>query len=262
MSIKYFDLSFQIYIYFLTFVLGAVMGSFLNCCAYRICHNMPISKGRSECDNCKHLLGPLDLIPLVSYLISGGKCRYCGKHISIRYPLTELISGLLYCLIVYKFEISLETIKYLVLISCLLCASFADIEDFLIPDRLIVIVLINRIIFILLSDDILSELLNSVIGALCITVPLIILVIVMSKVMKREAMGGGDIKLFFMIGSYFPVLENLLALLISCFIGLLFATITKQKDNEFPFGPSICVAYFITLMVGSYILSSYFSLFL
>ena len=140
------DWYFRAYIYVIAFVFGSVMGSFLNCCAYRICHDMSIVKGRSMCDHCGHVLGVLDLVPIFSYLFSGGKCRYCGAKLSIRYFFSEVIGGLTYLFIVMKFGLSLECVKYLVLCSLLLCASFADLEDMIIPDRLIVLGLVNRLV--------------------------------------------------------------------------------------------------------------------
>ena len=206
-------------------------------------------------------MGVLDLVPIFSYLFSGGKCRYCGAKLSIRYFFSEVIGGLTYLFIVMKFGLSLECVKYLVLCSLLLCASFADLEDMIIPDRLIVLGLVNRLVFVFIEGNIKDGLLNSLIGAFCISIPMLIIVLIMERIMKREAMGGGDLKLFMMIGSYFSIGENVLSVLFACVIGLLFSVLMKKTNEEFPFGPSICLAYFLTLFVGSNILNWYFSLF-
>lgn len=261
MVLEQFDTFTRIYIYVVAMTFGMCMGSFLNCCAYRYCHDLSIFKGRSKCDYCDHVLGPLDLIPIFSYLFSGGKCRYCGAKLNIRYLVSEVISGLAYVLVIKRFGLTIETIKYIILVSLMLLASFADLEDFVIPEICIVLGIINRIVFIFLSNNFQSELLNSIIGALCITVPLIILVIVMEKILKKDAMGGGDIKLVFMLGSYLSFAEGLFSMLVASFVGILFAVISNKKDEQFPFGPSLCLGYFISILYGSSIISWYLSLF-
>ena len=213
------------------------------------------------CDHCGHVLNAKDLVPIFSYIFSKGKCRYCGAKLDIRYPVSELISGLAYVFIVVKFGLTLSTVQYLILCSIMLCISFADLEDYLIPDRLIVLGLINRLVFILISKNIKGLLIRSIIGGLCVSLPIYLIAIVMEKILKRDAMGGGDIKLFFMLGTYFAVGENILSVLLSCVIGILFSVITKRTKEEFPFGPSICLAYYLTLMVGKYILTWYLGLF-
>lgn len=261
MSLTHTDLYFRVYVYFVAFVLGAVMGSFLNCVAYRICHNMSIVNGRSKCDVCNHTLGVRDLIPIFGYILNKGKCRYCGTKLEIRYLISEIVSGIAYVFIVHKYGLTIETIMYLILISLMLCISFADLEDYLIPDRLIIFGLINRLVFILIGNNIKSELISSLIGGLSTSVPILILSIVMTKILKRDAMGGGDIKLFFMLGTYFSISQNLLSILLACVIGIIFSIITKKIKDEFPFGPSICLAYFITIMIGTGVINWYMGLF-
>ena len=255
------DLYFRVIVYVYAFLLGSIMGSFLNCMAIRICHNVSFVKGRSVCDECGHVLGPLDLIPIFSYILNRGKCRYCGAKLSARYLISEIVAGLSYLFIVIKFGLTLETIKYLVLVSLMLAISFADLEDYLIPDRFIVVGLINRLVFILLGSSIKQELISSLIGGLVISLPILIISIIMTKILKRDAMGGGDIKLFFMLGTYFGIGENLLSVLMACIVGIIFSVITKKTKEEFPFGPSICLAYYITILFGSSIVNWYINLF-
>jgi len=257
----YFEPFFQVYIYVCMMIFGLCMGSFLNCLAYRICHNLSIVKGRSMCDHCGHVLGPLDLIPVFSYIFSGGKCRYCGKKLSSRYVFSEIITGLVYCVVVYRYGLSLETIEYLILSSLMLLISFADLEDFLIPPQAIILGLINRFVFICIRGNFLSELLSSVIGAIGISLPLYLLVIVMEKILKKDAMGGGDIKLVFMLGSYCSIGQGLLSVLVACIVGLIFALISNKRNEQFPFGPSLCIGYFISILFGTGIVYWYLGLF-
>lgn len=259
----YLDTSLKIYVLVVSFLFGTVIGSFLNCYAGRICHNESIVKGRSKCGACGHVLGVADLIPILSYILLKGKCRYCGAKLNIRYLLSELISGIAFVLLVYKFGFSLRTGEYLILVCCMLAISFADLEDYLIPDRFIIVGIVNRIVFILFSNDIKSELLNSLISSIIVGGTMIILVVVMEKILKKDAMGGGDIKLLFMLSMYNSLSLDLLGILMSCIIGIIFGLInTKgEKGKLFPFGPSICLGFYLVIMVGEPIVNWYLSLF-
>ncbi len=328
----------KIYICALAGIIGLVMGSFLNCAAIRITTGEPIARGRSHCMACGHLLGVRDLVPLFSWLFLKGKCRYCGQKISARYPLSELCGALIYILIVLKYGLSLASFAALVLFSIALCIAFADIEDYLIPDRLIAGGIILRILLLPLTatasglsgaaetagaaalsgataetagvaalsgssdfaglpagdfagfgglasgGEMLHAALQSLIGGLSIALPLLIIVLIMDRILKKESMGGGDIKLFFMLGLYFPWQENILALLLACIVGIVVGLVQLRglreeealEENEFvdeaadeeksephliPFGPAIVCGYFLTSLFGSELISWYLGLF-
>ncbi|NLJ69872.1 MAG: prepilin peptidase [Clostridiaceae bacterium] len=255
---------FTLYGFFVAFLLGITMGSFLNCVAMRVLSGEPIARGRSHCMSCGHKLGVLDLIPLFSWLFLRGKCRYCGSKISARYPLSELVLGIVYVVILAKYDLTLKTLELVVLYSILLCVTLCDLDKHIIPDRFIVVGIINRIIFILLSGNILEELKLSVIGAFSVSLPLLILSLILDKILKKDTMGGGDIKLFFMAGMYFAWPVNLLVLFMSAIIGILFGILAKSKKNEenqIPFGPAISVGYFLGMLVGSELINLYLGLF-
>jgi len=262
MKLESFDLITKLYIYFIVMAFGLCMGSFLNCMAYRMCHGLSIINGRSKCDHCQHVLGVVDLIPIVSYLITGGKCRHCGKKINPQYLISEIVSGIVFLLVVNRFGLTIQTVEYLILCSLMLCASFADLEDYIIPDILIILGIINRIIFCILSNNFLSELLSSLVNGLAIAIPMIILVIVMEKILKKEAMGGGDIKLMFMVGLYLNIPQSIFSILVACVVGIVFAYSIGKQREQFPFGPSLCIGYFISLLYGNMIISSYLNLFM
>jgi len=245
------------------------MGSFLNCYAWRIVHKESIWNGRSHCDYCGHVLGVLDLIPVLSYVIHKGKCRWCGKKLSATHLVGEIISALIFSITVWKFDLTLESVEYLIFASMLLAISFADLEDFLVPDRFIVFGMLSRLVFILISGNIKSELIYSLVGGFAIAGLLLIVVLIFEKIIGREAMGGGDIKLLAMTGMYLGWQKNMLALFIACIIGIIFALATQKKRNNsdcedskvFPFGPSIALAAWISLIWGSGIIESYLNLF-
>ena len=277
-----------IYTSVVTVIFGLVMGSFLNCLAWRSVRGESWTHGRSHCDYCDHVLSVRDLVPVVSWLSTGGRCRYCGKHISARNPVSEIICAIVYLLVVLRYDLSLETLEMLGLSSVLLVATLTDLDDYVIPNGCIASAVIIRALFIvgewkIFGADPLPFLKMSLIGAAAIGVPLILLVLVMDRVLKRPSMGGGDIKLFIVAGLYFGWQRCLFLLIVACVLGILFAIlfqakatssddssheeqIRDKKDSEdvpsraFPFGPSIAAAFIVTMIVGDQILAWYLSL--
>lgn len=253
---------FAFFWFFVTFFLGITMGSFLNCVAMRVLSGEPIARGRSHCMSCGHKLGALDLVPLFSWLLLRGKCRYCESKISARYPLSELVLGIVYVLVLAKYDLTLRTLELIVLCSILLCVTLCDLDEHIIPDRFIVIGMINRIIFVVISGNILEELKLSLIGAFSVSLPLLVLSLILDKILKKDTMGGGDIKLFFMAGMYFAWPVNVLVLLMSAIIGIVFGILRKKnEEKQIPFGPAISVGFFLGMLFGSELVNLYAGLF-
>lgn len=244
-----------IYYSILTFITGLVFGSFLNCYADRYASHESILKGRSKCDNCKKELKVLDLIPIVSWAIHKGKCRYCGAKLSIKYPLSELICGIGFVLILLKFDLSLKTLIYLVLFSCLFALSLIDLKVYEIPDICIVIPIIGWVILNIFEKRWVSGL----IGGLTIAGAILLIALIMDKILNRESLGGGDIKLLFVTGLYLGFVGNLFNLVLACLFGLLFVLI--RKKDLIPFGPSIALACIVMLLYGSRLVDLYLGLF-
>ena len=256
-------------VYFLTLaaILGACMGSFLNCMAWRIVHGESVMNGRSHCDKCGHVLGVGDLVPVFSYLVHKGKCRWCGAKLSKLYLWSEIISAAVFASIVYKFDISLNALQYLLWASLLLACSFADLEGYIIPDGFIIAAAVIRAVFILLSGNIVGELVFTLLGGIAVSAVLLIIVTLFEKAVGREAMGGGDIKLIFATGLYLGWQKNLLCLFVACILGILFAVATRKKrENQedakiFPFGPSIAASAWLCLLFGDRLIGWYIGLF-
>ena len=116
-------------------LLGACMASFLNCMAWRVVHGESVLRGRSHCDACGHVLGARDLVPIVSYFASGGRCRYCGAKLSSRHVWGEVIGAAVFVSLLLHYDISLRLLEAWLLASILLACSFADLEGYIIPDR-------------------------------------------------------------------------------------------------------------------------------
>jgi leader peptidase (prepilin peptidase)/N-methyltransferase len=243
-------------------LLGLAAGSFVNCAALRAVKGEPVSRGRSHCPACGHVLSAFDLFPLFSWLFLRGRCRYCQSKISIRYPLTELIAAVIYVSAYLRWGVSLKTLEMLFLGTVLLWIALVDMDSYIIPDGLILTGVVGRIIFIFLSGSFAQSALNALIGAASIALPLLIVVLVFEKVMKKEGMGGGDIKLLAMTGMFFDWKINLLALFLACLAGIAFALATRRRgDKAFPFGPAIACGTWLAMLFGDGILAAYMGLF-
>lgn len=248
-----------IYVVILFFILGSVFGSFLNCVAYRIKENIPWWKGRSKCDYCDHELSILDLFPVFSYVFSGGKCRYCGHKLSVKYLLTEVVLGLLFVFFILNYGIlDINLINYLGLICILFGLSLCDLNTYEIPDGYIIMGIVLWLIFTIINGYDFKTILLSIGEALVVPFIVLLISLVMDKILKKESMGGGDIKLLFLVGLYLGLISSILNLIISCIIGLVMVLLLKK--DKIPFGPAIALGTYISLLYGSYIVTWYINL--
>ena len=219
----------DIYIGILAFVLGACIGSFLNCMAWRIVNNESVLKGRSHCDECGHVLSGKDLIPIASFIAVHGKCRYCGKKLSSGHVWAEVLTGIAFVAIVFRYDISLQALEMLLLAVCLLASAFADLKGYIIPDRFILAGIVFRIPFFFLLPGWKDNLIDALIGGFAVGGGLLLLVLLYEKLRKIDAMGGGDLKLLFVTGLYLGWAKNILCLLIACILGIVFGLVFKTR---------------------------------
>lgn len=252
----------KIYLLSLSFLAGTLFGSALNCFAYRMVHKQSWTKGRSACPDCGHTLKLVDLVPIFSFLFLRGKCRYCGAKLSPRYMLTELLLGAAFLSVVWCFGLTLQTVSALVLVCCLFSLSLIDLDIQIIPDRFLLIPAVVRIAQLVIEGGF-HGLLHGVLPGLIFGGGLLVLSLVMDKVLKKESMGGGDIKLMAVLGLYFTIPECLLLLVFACVLGILIAMLLKKAkpDTPFPFGPTLSLAAWLTLLVGEPLIHWYLHLF-
>lgn len=250
-----------IYSLVFAFVLGAVFGSFLNCVAVRIVNKESAVKGRSHCMNCGHVLGVLDLIPLFSWLFLRGKCRYCKSKVSARYFLAELFMAAMTALCLWMFDLSFLALRNFILLCCLFTLSMVDIDSLTIPNVFILIPIGAWAAYIPLAVHPLLYLRDGLIGGGVFGVGLLLISLVMDKVLKKESLGGGDIKLFFVMGLYLGLARGIVALLASCIFGLIFVLLKGKRKEPFPFGPSISLATWLALLFGNYVTTWYLGIF-
>lgn len=248
---------------FSVFLFGLVVGSFVNVCIHRLPRNESIVFPASRCPACKTPIRPWHNIPVIGFLMLMGKCRTCKSPISWRYPLVELLHGLGFLFILRQFGPSLQTTVYLVFFSALVAVIFIDLSHQIIPD---VITLPGIVIGVIAASTILPPgLLNSVIG-LFLGGGIFYLVAVLSlKILKKEGMGGGDIKLIAMIGAFLGwqgvLLTIFLASLSGSIIGIFMILLRgRTRADLIPFGPYLAFGAMTALFWGRGILNWYFSL--
>ena len=260
--LEFFPTHIVVYLTCVFAVLGLVMGSALNCLALRLAAGKKWSgKERSECPHCHHILTPGELIPLLSFLIQKGKCRHCGAKISPRYPIAEAVLAAVYAACFLRFGLTLALVSVLIFVSCLFCLSLVDLDTQIIPDRFLLIPLATRIVELVVTDGFRG--LTALIPGLIIGTSVLVLSLIMDKVLKKDTMGGGDIKLLFLCGCFLGLPECLLMVMIACILGIAMAAILLKVDSEtaFPFGPAISVSATLTLFIGQPIMNWYLSLF-
>lgn len=243
------------YILGLAALLGMVTGSFLHCWAYRFARGESAVKGRSRCPACGKTLGPAELVPILSFICQKGRCRSCGSRLSFRYPLAELLCGAYFVSVAWRFDLTPETLKYLIAGAFLFCAAWVDWDIHQIPDRLVLGLMVNFAAFAAATGGSVGEnLLSGLAGGLSVSLPLFILVVIMDRLTGRESMGGGDIKLLFAVGLYFSWQANLLLVLTACILGIALSPALRRNSPDagdpkaFPFGPAIVAAYWFVLL--------------
>lgn len=227
------------------FIFGAAIGSFLNVCIYRIPAEASIVKPASRCPFCGHPIRFYDNIPIVSFLILRAKCRDCGAKISWRYPLVELITGMMALLLFGKFGPTLVFLVFFIFTAVLIVITFIDLDHQIIPDILslpgIPVFFLAAVFIVKLSW------LEALIGLLIGGGVLLAIAYGYELITKREGMGGGDIKLLAMIGGFLGWKSLIFVLLFSSLTGAVVgiaAMVIKKQDTKYaiPFGPFLSVA--------------------
>ncbi len=256
---------FEFYLFFgSAFILGTVVGSFLNVCIYRIPAEKSIISPPSSCPKCGTGIRWYQNIPILSWLFLRGRCAVCRTPISLRYPLLESLTGLLFVVVLYAFGFSPVTLVYWVFVATLVVITFIDLDHQIIPD---VISLPGIVVGFFCSffvpwvgwlDSLLGILLG---GGLLLSIAWLYQLLT-----KREGMGGGDIKLLAMIGAFlgwkaiFPIV--FLASIAGTLVGVPVMLLQKKNSQlALPFGPFLAVAAVFYLLLGTQVLSWYLSFF-
>lgn len=249
-----------LYLCFWLALAGAVLGSFIDCAVWRWANGGTMFKGRSHCAACGHVLTARDLVPVFSYLFARGRCRHCGEKIPAECLWAEIAGALVFVCLGARFGVSAELCQWLVLGALLLSVSLTDAARRLIPDKLLAAMAVNRAVWVLLLGQPVWDSVKTALVSLCAgPLPLLALALVMDKVLGRDTMGGGDIKLLMALALYLTWPQMLLTLLAGCLLGIVGAAVGKQR-GAIPFGPYLAAAGVAAVCFGGPLLDWYLGL--
>jgi len=236
------------------FLFGLAVGSFLNVCIYRIPLKKSIVSPPSSCPQCESRIRFYDNIPVLSYLLLLGRCRQCRARISLRYPLVELIVGLLSAALFLALGPSLPYLFLFLFTAALVAIAFIDLDHKIIPDVISLPGILVGLIFSFFPSAGLSPV-DALIGAVGGAAFLLLVGVAFEKVTGREGMGGGDVKLLAMIGAWMGWKALPFILLLSSFtgavIGGLSLAVSRQgMRSRIPFGPFLALGALLFLFFG------------
>jgi leader peptidase (prepilin peptidase) / N-methyltransferase len=267
-----------------TLIFGLIVGSFLNVCIVRLPRGRSVAKPASHCPRCKEPIRFYDNIPILSFLLLRARCRSCGEPISWRYPMVELLNGLCYFWIVREFGLGGEAFLLMAFCSALIVITFIDFDHQIIPD---VITLPGMLVGLALAPFFMyplndplpfhlgvllsagahypTALLNSFIGLLLGATPLFAVGWIWEKLRHVEAMGGGDVKLMGMVGSFLgwkgALLTIMLGALAGSVVGVTLILLKRHKmEKVIPFGPFLAAGAAASAFYGPDIISWYLGL--
>ncbi|QSJ20660.1 prepilin peptidase [Nostoc sp. UHCC 0702] len=258
----------------IVFVLGASIGSFINVVVYRLPARLSILWPPSRCPHCLNQLKAYDNVPVLGWVWLGGRCRYCKSKISVRYPVVEALTGIIFLLIFLLFHVSVATIGYWAFCSWLLALSLIDLDTMTLPNALTQSGLVVGIIFQMTVgffseaswQGLIKHLMMAIVGAVLGLWLFDAIAIFGSMALGKPAMGAGDAKLAAMMGAWLGWKYLLLAEFIACAVGALVGIATiilsgRKKGRKIPFGPFLALGSLITVFGGEAILSAYLRLF-
>ncbi|MBR4798730.1 MAG: prepilin peptidase [Clostridia bacterium] len=257
------DTFLLVYSCVLAFILGACTGSFLNCAAWRISRGEPFIKGRSRCPACGHTLSLPDLVPVFSWIFLRGKCRHCKARIPARYLVAELLFALVTVACLLTAGLTVTALRNWIFLCCLFCLSLVDYESFVIPNGCLIIAALAWAAALPFGEEPLTALWKGLLSGFVYGAGLLLVSLLLDKILKKDTLGGGDIKLFAVIGLYLGMVGTLFAVIFACVLGLLFAIARrafKKEGEQIPFGPAIAASATLMLLFGSALVNWYNSL--
>lgn len=239
---------------------GLVIGSFLNVCIYRVPRDLSIVRPRSFCPECGKPVAWYDNIPVLSYVLLGGRCRECKSAIGARYPIVELSTALLFAGVAARYGASLSALKWMIFEALLVVLFWTDLEEQLLPDEFTLGGTLAGVILALfvkvpgIFPDLVfpawkvvwRSLFSAGLGAVCLAGPIWLLGWAYERVRKREGLGFGDVKLLALLGVFLGLENGLFALLVGAvagtLIGLAYVLLARKKlsEAELPFGSFLC----------------------
>lgn len=248
---------------FFAFLFGAVVGSFLNVCIFRMPNEESVVSPPSHCPVCNYQIRWYDNIPILSYLVLGGKCRGCGVKISLQYPLVELINGLLTLALFVRFGPTIAFVALFLFCSALVVITFIDIEHQIIPDEISLSGIIIGFLFSFFIPG--YDWVNSLIGIVLGGGSLLLVAYGYQKLTGKDGMGGGDIKLLAMMGAFLGWKAIPFIIFFSSLVGSVLGVsimLIQKKDSKLaiPFGPYLALAAVFYIFYGPQLIKWYLAL--
>jgi leader peptidase (prepilin peptidase)/N-methyltransferase len=251
----------------IAFLFGLLIGSFLNVCIYRLPRDLSVVRPRSFCPGCDKTIAWYDNIPVVSYILLGGHCRFCKARIPLRYPVVELCTGIAFAVCFFSMHVTMLAVKYAIFSAILIALIATDKEERILPDEFTLggtVVGIVLAYFVPLDPSILSIFLPSTLGphwtsvaeaafaAACASGITWLIGWTYEKLRHREGMGLGDVKMMATAGAFLGLSGGLLTLFLGSTLGavsgIVFVFVTSQDDKlgyELPFGSFLGIAAFL-----------------
>jgi len=247
-------------------VAGLVFGSFFNVVIYRLPRGLSLIKPPSSCPGCGARIRPYDNVPVLSYLILGGKCRHCGRRISSVYPVVEALTGIGFVLVYFNAGrmLGLEFFAGCIFTSALIVLGFIDYYHQILPDAVTLPGLILALVYSFFREDLTFR--GALLGAVAGAGFLLFVYGAYFLIRKKEGLGMGDVTMLLMIGAYLGLMRTLLTLILASFVGALvgvYVIVRRGKDFQFalPFGTFLAPAAFVSLLWGERIVRAYLSLY-
>lgn len=239
----------EIFYKIMFFIIGAVMGSFFHVVATRLSNDESIIKPGSHCPKCNHYLKWYENIPIISYLLLGGKCSKCKSKIPLSYIVVEIVTGLLYAACYHSFKFSFDLIVALTFVSTLVTVIVSDIEYMIILDEVLIFsTLLLAILYIFGKGlEVAAYHIYSGVGAF---LAMYAIKWIGDKAFKKESLGGGDIKLMFLFGMVLGLPMSICTIFLATFIAFPVALIIlfSDKENIIPFGPFLSMAAILIMV--------------
>ena len=262
----------------LALILGLLVGSFLNVVIYRVPEglnrnwklqakqmlDLPLEQGEGErfnilmppshCPSCKAAIKPWQNIPILSYVLLKGQCKHCQTAISLRYPLVELLTGLVFAVCAWKFGVTWTALAAMVFSAYLIAMIFIDADTQLLPDQLTLPLMWGGIVFhlaayLLQADWGITTLVDSLLGAIVGYLSLWSIFQLFKLATGKEGMGYGDFKLLAALGAWLGIGVLPIIIIMSALVGLIFAIIMKVAKNQpMPFGPYLAISGWLVLI--------------
>jgi leader peptidase (prepilin peptidase)/N-methyltransferase len=235
------------------FALGACIGSFLNVVVWRLPRGESLIRPGSHCPSCNAAIPAWANVPLVSYLALRGRCRACGAHISLRYPLVEALTGVLFVALLWAHGPTPRLLVDWALAAALVAVTFIDVDHQIIPNSITIPGLVIGLVLSLLAPQLAVDWRDALLGVVLIGGGMWAISAVYERLTGKIGLGMGDVKLVAMLASFLGLEGALGVLVVGCLVGIAYggvmlAWVKGGRNTRIPFGPALAAAGVVFLL--------------